>query len=278
MKLGNGFKLVYEKKIDEERKLFASKENVPTETDGELDPNLNALNGIKLVYQKEGKIYGSKENIPTKDDVGAVIKVDGTPLFIDADGTPIVNSESALKEAIAEGGDVTLEGNISDIKESIDVTKDTILDMAGKEIEGTVDTKGRVSLFQVENSSLTIKGQGEIKVDAYCINVGASSRDVSGTVVIEDGKFETQSASAVQVEKGNLTITGGEFKTTYSEPTYLINVLDKERENCKVTITGGKFYQFDPSKVNEGETTSFVPEGYESVAEGDYFVVRPKAE
>ena len=274
MKLGNGFKLVYEKRVDDNtRKLYASKESVPTSTDGELDPNLDALNGIKLVYQKEGKIWGSKENYPTSDDTSAVVKVDGTPLFVDSDGSSIINSESALKDAITAGGDVKLEGNVSDIKESIEVTKNTTLDLAGKTVSGTVDTPGKVALFQVSNSELTIKGNGEIKVDAYCVDVGATSTGASGTVTIENGTFETQSASAVQVEKGTLTIKGGSFKTTYKEPTYLINIINASRDESTVKISGGRFYQFDPSHVNEGKITSFVEEGYKVVKEGDWYVV-----
>lgn len=279
MKLGNGFKLVYEKKeTDGARKLYASQEVAPSAVDGELDPNLDALSGIKLVYQKDSKIWGSKKSVPTAEDVSAVIKVNGIPLFVNSDGSAIINSESVLKDAIAAGGDVTLEGDVSDIKESIDVTETTTLNMAGRTISGTVDTPGKVALFQVENDSvLTIKGNGTINVDAYCVDVGATSRGTSGSVVIEDGVFETQSASAVQVEKGNLTIKGGSFKTTYSTPKYLINIIDGSRDSSKVTITGGKFYQFDPSKVSEGSITSFVADGYEAVEVDSWYEVRPVA-
>ncbi len=273
MQLGNGFKLVYEKGIGSARKLYASKQHVPTETDGELDPNLDALGGVKLVYQKDGKIWGSKESYPTPDDTSATITVDGTPLFVDSDGSQIISSEGALKEAIKAGGDVKLEDNITDVKESIEVTKNTSLDLAGKTISGTVDTPGKVALFQVSDCDLTIKGAGTVNVDAYCVDVGATSTGASGNVTIEDGTFETQSASAVQVEKGTLTIKGGSFKTTYREPTYLINVIDGSRDESTVKISGGRFYQFDPSHVNEGETTSFVEKGYKVVKEGDWYVV-----
>ena len=273
MQLGNGFKLVYEKGIGSARKLYASKQYIPTETDGELDPNLDALGGVKLVYQKGGKIWGSKESYPTSDDTSATITVDGTPLFIDSDGSQIISSEGALKEAIKAGGNVKLEDNITDVKESIEVTKNTSLDLAGKTISGTVDTPGKVALFQVSDCDLTIKGTGTINIDAYCVGVGATSTGASGNVTIEDGTFETQSAPAVQVEKGTLTIKGGSFKTTYKEPTYLINVINGSRDESTVKISGGRFYQFDPSHVNEGETTSFVEEGYKVVKEGDWCVV-----
>lgn len=277
MKLGNGFKLVYEKGIGSARKLYASKNSVPTVTDGELDPNLDALNGVRFVYQKEGKIWGSKENYPTPGDTSAVVKVDNTPLFVDSDGSSIINSESALQDAITAGGDVKLEGNVSDIKKSIEVTKNTTLDLAGKTISGTVDTSSKVALFQVSDCDLTIKGAGTVNVDAYCVDVGAISTGASGNVTIEDGTFETQSASVVQVEKGTLTIKGGSFKTTYKEPTYLINIIDGSRDESTVKISGGKFYQFDPSHVNEGETTSFVEKGYKVEQENNWYIVVPES-
>ena len=45
------------------------------------------------------------------------------------------------------------------------------------------------------------------------------------------------------------------------------------------TGKGGKFFKFNPAdNLSENPKMNFVAEGYESVADGDWFVVKPVAE
>ena len=41
-----------------------------------------------------------------------------------------------------------------------------------------------------------------------------------------------------------------------------------------ISVTGGKFYRFDPANnVSEGANTNFVAAGYSSVPDNEYYVV-----
>ena len=263
MKLNPEFKVVYEKTIADERKLYAAKNHIPSDSDGELDPNLDALKDIKLVYEKNGKLYGSKENIPTANDTSPIVTVDGVDLFINE-----VGSTEALKDALLAGGSVVLSSNITGDLNSVAITSNTTLDLNNKSLSISNNNPNRPGFFQVsDNSTLTIKGTGTIKLDSYVINVGSVNNSKEGNAVIEDGVFESDSASVAQVEKGNLTIKGGSFKVNYSTQEYTINRLDNGTGT--ITISGGRFYKFDPSSNPE-----ITVEG-QVVAEGDWYVVKP---
>ena len=42
-------------------------------------------------------------------------------------------------------------------------------------------------------------------------------------------------------------------------------------------VKGGKFYKYNPAaSASENPVANFVPEGYESVQVGDYYIVREK--
>lgn len=267
MRLNPQFKLVYEKKEDSERKLYASEDTTPTTGDEALEPNLDALDGIKLVYQRDGKIWGSKESVPTAEDTSAVVKVGGVDLFI-TDAT----SASSLAAAIAAGGSVVLSDNIADVTTAIDITGDTTLNLNGKTISGVNSNLSRPGFLSVFEGSLTIKGAGKIKVNSYVLDIGSVNNQKEANAVIEDGYFESDSASVVQLEKGSLTIKGGTFKTNYSDPKYTINRVD--RGDGTITISGGKFYKFNPS--TNPEIT--IEDGYEVKEGGDWFEVVKSAE
>ena len=264
MKIGNGFKLVYEKRTDGSRELYASKQPVPTSADGKLNPNLDALTGIKFVYQKDGKIWGSQEAFPTKNDTSAVIKVGGEDLFV----TDVAGATS-LTAALTAGGGVVLSKDITDVTTAIDITEDTTLDLNGKTISGANNNLTRPGFLSVFEGEITIKGDGKIKVDSYVLDVGSVRNQTEATAVIEDGYFESDSASVVQLEKGSITIKGGTFKTNYSDTKYTINRIDSS--DGTITISGGKFYKFDPRTNNE----ITIADGYQVVEEGDWFVVKP---
>lgn len=263
MKLNPEFKIVYEKKAKDTRKLYAAKNHIPAEDDGELDPNLDALTDVKLIYEKNGKIYSSKKSIPTSEDTSSDVKVNNVDLFINE-----ASGVESLENALTVGGSVVLSNDISGDLNSVAITSNTTLDLNNKSLSISNNNPNRPGFFQVsDNSTLTINGTGTIKLNSYVINVGSVNNSKEGNVVIEDGVFESDSASVAQVEKGNLTIKGGSFKVNYSTQKYTINRLDNGTGT--ITISGGRFYKFDPSSNPE-----ITVEG-QVVNEGDWYVVKP---
>ena len=68
--------LIYEKKVAEQRKLFAAEGNIPTESDVEVtykrvDGTELELTRDRFIYQRAGKLFVAKEGskIPTEEDV-----------------------------------------------------------------------------------------------------------------------------------------------------------------------------------------------------------------
>ena len=103
-------------------------------------------------------------------------------------------------------------------------------------------------------------------------------------LTIDGGKYYG-GATAVQVEKGELTIKDGYFDAEAATDPYgydfIINCIDKayKDRDAKVAIQGGYFAHFDPANNKaEGAGTNFVADGYISVTSDksgyDYKVVQ----
>lgn len=83
--------------------------------------------------------------------------------------------------------------------------------------------------------------------------------------------------TAVQVQKGELTINGGIFAVEpYDDPRYgynfLLNCIDSayKNETAKIIVKGGIFVNFNPAdNTAEGEHTNFVADGYTVVSMKD---------
>ena len=175
---------------------------------------------------------------------------------------------ATLAEAITAAEDGETVTLLADVIQNtmLTIDKNITLDLNGKKIYNTEniwsDTKQTYELISVE-AKVTITGNGSIEAkenDCYTINVK------NGNLTIENGTF-VGNISVVQVEKGTLTISGGEFKLLQKwegSSKYLINCIDKNYENktAVVDIRGGKFVDFDPNvapeKKVDGKAPSFV--------------------
>ena len=207
----------------------------------------------------------------------------------DATFYPVIDA-AGLKNALANGGNITIDRDVAFAPVIADktqptliaqttVTKDTLINLAGKKIcvqhDETTDF-GKVTplLMAVTDGVLTIDGDGEINCEAgsqqvYGINVNG------GKVIVNSGNYYG-ALTAIQVQKGSLEINGGFFDMA---PTckaavpqyakYVVNCIDDAYKNGTATISikGGTFVNFDPSANPEGEGTSYVAEGYSVVSE-----------
>ena len=185
--------------------------------------------------------------------------------YVASIGTKKFTSLEAAVAAANAGDTVKL---LADVIQNtmLTINTDITLDLNGKKIYNTEDiwsdTNQTYELISVE-AKVTITGNGSIEAkenDCYTINVK------NGELTIENGKF-VGNVSVVQVEKGTLTINGGEFKLLQKwegSSKYLINCIDKNYEDnsAVVDIRGGKFVDFDPNvapeKKVDGKAPSFV--------------------
>lgn len=121
------------------------------------------------------------------------------------------------------------------------------------------------------------------------INGGYGLNVRNGAKLTINGGNYYGGGTAVQVQKGELTINGGIFAVEpYDDPNYgynfLINCIDSAYKNgtAKIIVKGGIFKNFNPAdNTAEGEHTNFVADGYTVVSmkgedsEDTFYVVLP---
>ena len=137
------------------------------------------------------------------------------------------------------------------------------------------------SLHPKFKAHVTVNGDGKIvnNANSYCVFVDGAD----ASVTINGGEFEGYT-HVVYVYNGVANICGGTFKMLGEggelDPKghykFLLNCYDANYTGgtANIVVTGGKFYNFDPSEAYcepGGESVSFVDAGYkviESVEEG----------
>ncbi len=163
----------------------------------------------------------------------------------------------------------------------------------GGEATLDLDTNGPITangydgaILAKNNANLTIQGNATVKAlesnggegdEYYAMAVWATD---GATVTIKDGYYTNSNAISnddhmdlIYASKGGkIVIEGGSFKSAV--PAWTLNIKDADRATSGITVTGGRFYQFDPSNCKtEGENTNFVAYGYEVVQDGEWYEV-----
>lgn len=109
------------------------------------------------------------------------------------------------------------------------------------------------------------------------INGGYGINVRNGAKLTINGGNYYGGGTAVQVQKGELTINGGIFAVEpYDDPNYgynfMLNCIDSayKNETAKIIVKGGVFKNFNPAdNTAEGEHTNFVADGYTVVSMKD---------
>ena len=147
----------------------------------------------------------------------------------------------------------------------------------------TVKAEFGETAFRVQDGAYVWFGGMTIESDDYCITVGAADGTSGATVEFYGGTYYGET-TAVSVTKGDVKIMGGTFKVEPYQGSYeyTINCIDANYNNktAKVSIQGGKFYNFNPqNNAAEGAGTNFLVAGYAAAqdAEGWYTVVKAVA-
>ena len=147
----------------------------------------------------------------------------------------------------------------------------TTLSLNGKTLTFTGNSVKAVGAILLRGSQeFTVSGAGSLVSTEESPLIWCSSKNA---VVTLGGSAKTvyqgnnPSAELVYCEYGTINITGGVYKNSGSR--YLLNCKDANYRagTAKIVVTGGKFYDFNPAdNLAEGAGTSFVAEGYKSVA------------
>lgn len=198
----------------------------------------------------------------------------------DKDAGYPVASAAEMKEALANGGIVSVNkdiktGNIGDnVADCITISQPTTLNLDAKII--SPDGMGYNSInfcALIVDADTTINagengGINTGKNGGYALNVRKGAN-----LTITGGSYYG-GGTAVQVQEGTLTITGGHFAVeAFGEPygyNFLLNCVDSAYKNgsAEIIVKGGTFVNFDPSNnTAEGAGTNFVADGYKVVSE-----------
>lgn len=198
----------------------------------------------------------------------------------DKDAGYPVASATEMKEALANGGIVSVNkdiktDNIGDNEaDRITISKPTTLNLDAKII--SPDDMGNnntnfCALIVDADTTINAGKNGGIDTGAnggYALNVRKGAN-----LTITGGSYYG-GGTAVQVQEGTLTITGGHFAVeAFGEPygyNFLLNCVDSAYKNgtAKIIVMGGTFVNFNPADCQaEGEHTNFVADGYKVVSE-----------
>ena len=194
----------------------------------------------------------------------------------DKNATYPVASANELKEALANKGgiiSVTKELKTNNSEDTTDariiISQPTTLNLDAKIISpDNMGNNGTNFSALIVAADTTINATKDGGIDTGT-NGGYGINVMSGANLTINGGYYYGGGTAVQVQKGTLTINGGTFECEpFGDPygyNFLINCLDAAYKDgtAKVIIKGGTFINFDPSNNSaEGAGTNFVADGY----------------
>ena len=234
---------------------------------------------------KVGVISTSSLKVP----IGEVLVLNGGAADdSDPDYTSRINNigYDTLSEAVtaaANGDVVSLMGDVdlgtSDADHLVVNAENVTLDLSTSTLSGN----GSNGAIQVTGGMTTIAGEGTVAAtlgsDNYSMAVWANS----GTVNIDGGTYKNATDGSDRGTDliyasgtGKIVINGGTFIAAKPEWTLNCKDADYNAGTANIIVKGGRFYKFDPANnKSEGVGTNYVADGYKSVQEGDYYVVKP---
>jgi hypothetical protein len=244
----------------------------------------------KVSISKSGEMSVNKVNIHSVFvPIGDELILDGgsaskeAPVYPTRVGNIGYNSISDAVNYADNGDVITLQENVnmgaSDNDHLVVNAENVTIDLGGKEFTAN----GSNGAVKVEGGVAILNGAGTVKStlgsDKYSMAVWADN----GTVVINDGVYKNETDGSVRGTDliyasgtGCIEINGGTFEAAKPEWTLNVKDTDYKAGTAKIIVKGGKFKNFDPANNNaEGAGTNFVAEGYKSVKEGNYYVVKP---
>ena len=234
-----------------------------------MDKNAGNEYMNKTLEGVEIKVYATQDNVEN-DSFGPNYDENATYY-------PVIDL-AGLKDAVKNGGNVAIDADVqvSDedtVAQRTIIAKPTTLQL-NKKITSpyAMGNNGSnfAALYVAADTTINAGENGGIdtKGGAYGIDV------LSGANLVINGGTYYGGGTAVQVEKGTVTINGGHFAVEpFSDARYgynfLLNCIDANYKNgsANIIVKGGTFVNFNPADCKaEGEHTNFVADGYGVVA------------
>ena len=180
----------------------------------------------------------------------------------------VIATEADFVAAIAKGGYFKLGDNIT-ISNTLEITKNFVLDLNGKTLTNKVENTATDVLVVKEGAKLTIDGVGTIEAvtgnNGYAIISEGELAIYGGT--IKSGVDAAGKPNAVIYARGNgkVFVNGGEFPNDDTSK-FVLNKKDADRATTVIEVRGGKFWNFNPAdNAAENPQENFVAKGYKSV-------------
>ena len=246
----------------------------------------SALNSV--IEIKGGRFYRFNPELNAADGMPTDYMAAGYKAYaVDADWYSVVAptevaSEQALVNAIAAGENVILTSDVT-LTNYVEIRNEVTVVLNGFNITHPASSSASYKdVFEVYgDAKLTIEGDGGIIAeDGYCIYATGNS-----TVVLNGGYYFSVVTVVDARKNASVTINGGEFKVDGTNnpdgdegQVFTLNLRDKVNnyasDQSEIIVKGGKFFKYNPAaSESEPEITNFVADGYQSVQDGDYWVV-----
>lgn len=159
----------------------------------------------------------------------------------------------------------------------------------------TADATPFTQIFTVQNGTLNISGNGNVKCDASATAKDDGYRMVIeargyGTVNIHGGSYYNTQKLNTQIdliyarENGKINIYGGTFESgKYGTPNndtdgryWVLNLKNTDKNTASIQVSGGTFINFNPANPNMDDNESYLVTDYEVTRDGSVYTAAHK--
>lgn len=256
--------------------------------DGTFIGNVHAVYVLKGTAYIKGGFYSVQQKYPDASKANEFVlncydanRANGTAKIIVTGGT-FVNFNPANCQAEGANTNFVADGYtvVSTRQTNGDVWYTVVAkDAAGKTFSDGEDVVLNESIAVGAANGIAVKAtSGKVTIEGGTYNGGEGGNNVcvaavGGTVVIKDGTFtvggdaNSYGNSVIYSIGGDVVIEGGFFYTDYkyNGKYYVLN--KNNSTNGTITVKGGTFVNYDPSKGDDNLGGNFVAEGYKVVSE-----------
>ncbi len=256
--------------------------------DGTFIGNIHAVYVLEGTAYIKGGFYSVQQKYPDANKANEFVlncydanRANGTAKIIVTGGTFVnfnpanCQAEGAHTNFVKEGYKVLATKQMNgDVWYTV-VAKDA----AGKTFSDGKDHVLNESIAVSAANGIAVKAtSGTVTIEGGTYNGGEGGNNVcvaavGGTVVIKDGTFtvggdaNSYGNSVIYSIGGDVVIEGGFFYTDYNYKGKYYVLNKNNSTNGTITVKGGTFVNYDPSKGDDNLGGNFVAEGYKVVSE-----------